>query len=103
MFGPMVTAWITAHAGKPIWAMAGGAELPLMYMVSATALALTGPGRYSLDEVLDIEIPTPIVVLFAVGVVGGITAGVLMRISPAQPQEDVARDELQAGEDTIAA
>jgi len=50
MFGPMVMAWATAHAGKPIWVTSGGAELPLMYLNNALALAFTGPGRFSLDR-----------------------------------------------------
>jgi putative oxidoreductase len=100
-FGPMITAWLTAHAGKPIWAMAGGAELPLVYMATAGGVALTGPGRYSLDELLGIEIPTPVVALFGAGVVGGIVASMMMRTPPeSQLVEDIARDELEAGDDS---
>jgi putative oxidoreductase len=102
MFGPMLTAWITVHAGKPIWAMAGGAELPLLNLATAEGLALTGPGRFSLDEVLGIKIPTPVIVLFGAGVVGGIGASLLMRTPPPQIVEDVARDELQAGDAAAA-
>jgi putative oxidoreductase len=99
VFGPMITAWITVHAGKPIWAMAGGAELPLLNIASAGGLALTGPGRFSLDDLLGIEIPAPVVALFGAGVVGGIVASLLVRNPPPQIVEDIARDELQAGDD----
>jgi putative oxidoreductase len=99
VFGPMITAWITVHAGKPIWAMAGGAELPLLNIASAGGLALTGPGRFSLDGLLGIEIPAPVVALFGAGVVGGIVASLLVRNPPPQIVEDIARDELQAGDD----
>ena len=102
IFGPMVTAWITAHAGKPIWATAGGAELPLVNLAAATTLAVVGPGRYSLDEALGIEIPTPVIGLFAAGVVGGIVGSMLLREAVPQAQEDAARDDLQAGADAAA-
>jgi putative oxidoreductase len=45
------------HRGKPVWATEGGAELPLLYMAAGTALALTGPGRYSLDERVGLSLP----------------------------------------------
>ena len=99
MFGPMITAWVTVHAGKPIWAMAGGAELPLLNLASTGGLALTGPGRLSLDELLGIKIPAPVVALFGAGVVGGIVASMIVRNPPPQIVEDIARDELQAGDD----
>ena len=102
LFGPMVTAWITAHAGKPIWTTAGGAELPVLYMSAASTVALIGPGRYSLDELLGIELPTPMVVAVGASVVGGIAATMMLRESVPQAQEDEARDELQAGADAAA-
>ena len=54
----MVMAWNKAHTGKPVWAGSGGPELPLLYMASAAAIGVTGPGRYSLDEMLGIDTPT---------------------------------------------
>ena len=102
LFGPMVTAWGTAHVGKPIWAQAGGAELPLLYMTVAGSLAVMGPGRYSLDELTGIEIPTPIIALFGAGVAGGIVASMMLREAAPQAQTDAARDEIQAGEDAAA-
>ena len=45
------------HWGKPIWANAGGAELPLLNMAVAGALILSGPGRLSLDRLLGIRLP----------------------------------------------
>ena len=98
-FGPMAMAWITVHAGKPIWVTSGGAELPLTNLAVATALTLTGPGRYSLDEAFGIEVPRPIIALTAAGVVAGIAAGVLMCPAVPPAQENVAGGQLQAGED----
>ena len=100
MFGPMVTAWVTAHAGKPIWVTSGGAELPLTNIAIAVALATAGPGRYSLDEILDIELPTPVVALGVAAIAAGIGGSLLMRdVTP--PDQNEARDQLQSGADSV--
>lgn len=98
MFGPMITAWAKIHPGKPIWATSGGAELPLINMAVATALGLAGPGRFSLDNALDIEVPAPLVALTAVGVAGGIAASYLLAKSNTsessqEPESDALADE----------
>ncbi len=98
-YGPMLTAWAEVHAGKPIWNTSGGAELPLLYISAATALALTGPGRFSLDRALGIKVPAPLIGLTAVGVAAGLAAGMLMRRQPEQ-QEDSADDQMQVGEES---
>lgn len=96
MFGPMASAWAIAHRGKPIWVTAGGAELPLTNMAVGTALALLGPGRYSLDEALGIELPSWIAFVAAAGVAAGVVAQLTMREQAAPQQQDEARDELQS-------
>jgi putative oxidoreductase len=93
MFGPMIMAWATSHAGKPIWVTSGGAELPLMYLNNALALAFTGPGRFSLDKALGIKVPTWLVALSALGVAAGVTAGLLSREQPAGAQTEATDDE----------
>ncbi|KQY56519.1 MULTISPECIES: DoxX family protein [unclassified Nocardioides] len=40
--------------GNGLWAVKGGYELPLLYAAAAAVLALTGPGRLSLDRALDL-------------------------------------------------
>jgi putative oxidoreductase len=76
----MSMATAKVHWGKPIWASAGGAELPVLNMGAALALAMAGPGRYSLDHLLGIRVPRPVVALagFATGaaLVYGILQGV---------------------------
>ncbi len=57
ILGAMGMASTTAHAGKPIWVTAGGAELPVTNMSIVTALILAGPGKFSLDEALGIKLP----------------------------------------------
>jgi putative oxidoreductase len=54
---PMTTATGTLHWGKLIWNAEGGAELPVTNAAIASALALCGPGRISLDYLYDIRIP----------------------------------------------
>jgi putative oxidoreductase len=93
MFGPMVTAWATVHVGKPIWTTSGGAEEPLLYMAAAQAVAVTGPGRFSLDHMLGIKVPTPVTALAVVGVAGGIVAGLVIRSGQPEPLESEVGDE----------
>lgn len=97
MFGPMVMAWATVHTGKPIWTTSGGAELPLLYLAAATATGLTGPGRYSLDEALDLKIPLPLVLLTIASVAAGVGAGLTMRETTSESAEEQAGGQLQAG------
>jgi putative oxidoreductase len=40
----------SVHWAAGLWAQKGGYELALFYGISATALAFTGPGSYSLDH-----------------------------------------------------
>ena len=55
------------HLGKPIWVSQGGAELPLLYLSAALAVGLAGPGKYSLDEALDLHMPAALSAVLAVG------------------------------------
>jgi putative oxidoreductase len=96
-YGAMLMAWNKAHAGKPIWVTAGGAELPLVNMAAATAVALAGSGRYSLDEALDIEVPTWLTLLTLGGVAAGFAVGALAEPEPTPAAEDTSREPLQGG------
>jgi putative oxidoreductase len=53
----MTMAATTAHWGKPIWVTEGGAELPVTNAAVAVAIAMAGPGRYSLDQMIGIKVP----------------------------------------------
>jgi len=69
----MTMAATTAHWGKPIWVTEGGAELPITNAAIAIALALTGPGRISIDHMIGLKVPRWMVagtVLTAAGVIG---------------------------------
>ena len=70
--------------GRPLSPRSNGIEMPLLYAAAAVALALTGPGRYSLDALLGLtSVWTPGIDLaaLAVGVVGGIANLALRRTS----------------------
>jgi putative oxidoreductase len=56
LIGVMATAARTAHAGKGPWATNGGWEFPLTLGAVGATLAFTGPGRYSLDSVLGLNL-----------------------------------------------
>jgi putative oxidoreductase len=53
----MTVAIRRAHWNKPIWASAGGAELPLTNLAAASVIAAVGPGKYSLDHLLGFKMP----------------------------------------------
>lgn len=58
-----------------LWAQKGGFELPLFYAVAAVALAFTGPGALSLDNLVGLEDFAGEgwgVLAAAIGVLGGI-------------------------------
>lgn len=74
----MKMATFKAHAGKPIWASACGAELPMVNSTVGTALGLTGPGRYSLDRAFKIKVPLWVSGLIAVGAGAVMVVGLLM-------------------------
>src|SRR5712671_3498639 len=61
LFGPvgpalvvsvMIVAAVAVHLKNGLFATANGIEVPLLYGAAAAALALTGPGSYSLDTLL---------------------------------------------------
>jgi putative oxidoreductase len=90
---PMLMATTTAHAGKPIWINKGGPELPVVNMACFGVVALVGPGRWSVDGLLDIRVPRWIVALTAAGVIGGTAAALAMRGAAepeAQPEQPLA-------------
>ncbi|GAC1445624.1 MAG: hypothetical protein NVSMB52_07400 [Chloroflexota bacterium] len=59
----MAVATRRVHWKTPTWAAEGGAELALTNLGAALALAMIGPGRYSLDSALGIRIPKWLIAL----------------------------------------
>jgi putative oxidoreductase len=63
----MIVAAVSVHLRQGLFATSNGIEVPLLYGAAATALALTGPGRYSMDALLGIS-TTPAVAWIAIGI-----------------------------------
>ena len=78
----MVVAAATVHWPHGVFAQNNGIEVPLLYGVGAVALALTGPGVYSLDAALGLtSLWTPGLTLafLAAGVLGAVANLALRR------------------------
>lgn len=74
MVSVMIVAAVSVHLPNGLFATTDGIELPLLYGVVAAALALVGPGAYSLDAAVGLTaLWTPAVVSTALvlAVVGG--------------------------------
>jgi len=84
MLSVMIVAAISVHWQNGVFAMQNGIEVPLLYATGALAIALSGPGPFSLDALLGIgSIWTPRVtaLVLAVGVAGGV-ANLMVRRKP---------------------
>ena len=95
----MAMAWAKGHAGEPIWASEGGAELPLTNIAVTTAMAMTGPSRYSLDNLLGIRVPGWMTTLTVLGSLGTVIYGMMAQPEPSEAEQAGVREELagQAG------
>ena len=82
--GAMLMAIVAVHWPKGFFAAKGGLEFPLSLLGGIVAVALGGPGAYSLDRALRIALPEPQaaiagVLLGAVGVVVALATRSLRR------------------------
>lgn len=76
----MLVATFSVHLGRGAFGATGGPELPLTNIAVAVAVALAGPGRYSLDSLLGIGLPEPAFgVVLAVLTLLGVAAAFLTR------------------------
>ena len=85
MLSVMVVAAVSVHSKNGVFATSNGIEVPLLYGAAAGALALTGPGRYSLDALLGLaSLWTPALALTALGIgIAGGAATLAIRRRPA--------------------
>jgi putative oxidoreductase len=75
MLSVMIVAAVSVHWHNGLFAAKNGVELPLLYATGATTLALTGPGRYSLDALLGLApLWTPGLdwIALGLGAIGGV-------------------------------
>jgi len=82
----MIVAAVTVHWQHGLFAQNNGIEMPLLYGVAGVALALTGPGAYSLDAALGLTALTAPLVTWgalAVAVLGGVANLAIRRPAPA--------------------
>jgi putative oxidoreductase len=85
----MWVAMRKVHWSNGIWNSGGGIEFPLVNIASAFALAMAGPGRFSLDRRFGTHLPAPLTVLAAL-MTAGIVGVSLRRPELAQKALDTA-------------
>jgi putative oxidoreductase len=64
--GAMLVAIATVHWANGFWNGKRGYEFNLTLLASVAAVALAGPGSYSLDQALGIHLPEPLTLLVGV-------------------------------------
>jgi putative oxidoreductase len=85
MVSVMIVAAISVHWEHGVFAGTNGIEVPLLYAAAAAALALTGPGAYSLDTALGLSAvwtPTLRLAVLAVAIVAGFANLAIRRPAP---------------------
>jgi putative oxidoreductase len=81
--GAMLVAIATVHWPNGFWNGKRGYEFNLSLLASVAALALIGPGTYSLDHAIGIRLPEPLIVI--VGTVA-LIAGVVATLASRSPK-----------------
>jgi putative oxidoreductase len=84
--GAMLVAIATVHWPNGFWNGKRGYEFNLSLLASVAALALIGPGTYSLDEAIGIRLPEPLIVI--VGSVA-LIVGVVATLASRSPKAEV--------------
>jgi len=96
--GTMVVASATHRASGP-FAANRGYELPATNLAAALALAVAGPGRYSLDGLTGLRLHRVLVGTVVAGAVAGaaVNVAMLLRATPAPPAPASPEPTAEAG------
>jgi putative oxidoreductase len=82
--GSMLVAITLVHLPKGFWNTQGGYEFNLTLLGAVAAVAVAGPGRYSLDALFGIQLPEPwTLIVMTVLTLGGVAVALLTR-TPAE-------------------
>ena len=84
--GVLVAAIVSVHWGKGIWNEKGGSEFPLVLATAAVTTAFVGPGRFSIDSALGLDLAGPAWGLGAIALAMVAAAGVLLARARAKRQ-----------------
>lgn len=85
--GSMLVAIATVHLSRGFWNAKGGYEFNLSLLAAVAALALTGPGTYSLDQALRIHLPEPAGVLIGtIALIIGVAVTLVTRSPQPAPE-----------------
>jgi putative oxidoreductase len=82
----MIVAAVSVHWQNGLFGQNNGIEMPLLYGVAGVALALTGPGAYSLDAAFGLAgLWTPALAwtALAIGALGGVANLAIRKTAPA--------------------
>ena len=84
--GAMLVAVALVHWPKGFWNSKGGFEFNLSLLAAVVAVAITGPGAYSLDALFGIRTPEPLTLIVATALVIAGFAATLLSRSPRQAE-----------------
>jgi putative oxidoreductase len=83
----MLVAVATVHWANGFWNGKRGYEFNLALLASVIAVALTGPGIYSLDKAIGLSLPEPVtLVVGTIAVIVGVVAMLIFRTPKAAVQ-----------------
>jgi len=91
IFGAMLVAIVLVHWPNGFWNTKRGYEFNLLIIAAGAALALIGPGAYSLDQILRTHLPEPLTLIAgSIAVVAGVVVSLATRtpaaVAEAKPQ-----------------
>src|SRR3954453_19026168 len=98
VIGTMLVASVSVHKDNGLWASNGGYELPIFYAVVAAGLAFTGPGSFSVDNGLGLNLSG-----WDWGLLALVLAGVGAAIQLSRRNKVVAADRAVADSDAYPA